>query len=466
MKKDSVIIAVLFAAGFLLSVLPVIVRWHVYGIEGIIGFPTYFHQRIAEDIVSGRFSWWDSLSFGGRPYTYPPAFAFSIAAFGVLFGVVWGGVVFMAMLGGFASVLVWKIAGKLGVSGGWSSVAFVLSPMFAYLFSSLSSRSPPIVLGMLSLYMVLDRRDWRLSLLPLALAFPYHWEAALFFLLVSSVAVFWTGNEKRTAVGFALAGLLLGAAAYAPLVAAHGLPEYNLLHEEYMERGYGMESFGILGNVWEIGYWNGKLDCIYAVVFVLAVAGFALSGSRILRFWFALALLLSFLSDRMFVYVFPVSALLAASVLEKARITHRESRIRKGLMIVFLAYLSFSTAVAFSAFASEWPSNGQIQAFKWLKENTPENAAVLSDWTMGHWVTGIAHRKSFVDGYAEYAPEVDERMEALERFYGTCEVPEGYGIGYIVLEKWFIERRNITCIWDFPLVYNNSGVYIFRASLT
>ncbi|HDD72669.1 MAG TPA: hypothetical protein ENG00_01095 [Candidatus Aenigmarchaeota archaeon] len=98
---------IIFLSGFLISLLPSIIRWYVLGIPCIVGFPTFYHRRIAEEIISGNFDWYDDLSFGGRPYTYPPLFSFSLALFGSLLGIDLGGTVFLPFL--VASLRFWSI---------------------------------------------------------------------------------------------------------------------------------------------------------------------------------------------------------------------------------------------------------------------------------------------------------------------------------------------------------------------
>ena len=150
--------------------------------------------------------------------------------------------------------------------------------------------------------------------------------------------------------------------------------------------------------------------------------------------------------------------MLSSSALESIR-----SKFKQILLIGIVVYLIIFIPGTVSTYASWWPTKEQTDAFLWIKQNTPENSTVLTDWTLGHWVTGIAQRKNFMDGYAEYAPEVDQRLEELLEFYKTCKVPEGYGIDYILMEKWFIESKNITCIYRFPVLYNKSDILIFGA---
>ena len=441
---------VLFTLAFLFAILPVLIRWYMFNIPGIIGFPQYYHQRIALDIIQGEFNWYDNLSFGGRPYTYPPGFVFTLAGFALLFGPEWGGVIFLGILGGFAGILIWELSKLLGINQRVSFVLCVLSPLFLYLFSNLSTRSPPIILGLAGIYLILRKKPWYFFSPFFALTFLYHWETGLVFLILAAFLL----RDKKEALAVTLFSAFgFSALIYLPVLANLGIPVYTELHKDYLTRGYGLEYLDIGKHVWEF---SSPLDSLYIPVFLLTLSGFFLTKNSFLRFWFIFAFVLSLISGRFFIYLFPVFALLSSSALESIR-----SKFKQILLIGMVVYLIIFIPGTVSTYASWWPTKEQTDAFLWIKKNTPENSTILTDWTLGHWVTGIAQRKNFMDGYAEYAPEVDKRFEQLLEFYKTCKVPEGYGIDYILMEKWFIESRNITCIYRFPVLYNNSDILIF-----
>lgn len=447
----------LFAIGFLISLSPVIIR-AALGIPGIIGFPTYYHQRIAGYILSGDFSWYDPLSFGGRPYTYPPFFSFMLAGFAVPFGLELGGFVMMGILGGAVAVLCFAIAKDL-IGKKKAFLVFLLSsPTFIYLFSHLSTRSPPIVLGLLAIYLVLKKKPWWWVSIPLAFSLVFHPETGLIFSFLSLIA------DKKYLKNLRFVGLalLFSGFFYVPFYLAYGIPQQNALHADYAARNYGLESFNLPFFAWETSFKDGNptYDNLALGVIILSFFGLWKSGNSFLRKWFLISLLLALISTRLLMYLVFPAAMLAA--LGAYQLSHMSKKYSKLLLLAFLAYSLVIGSLAAFSFGTSWPTKSQTEALLWIKGNTPENGTIISDWSHGHWITGIAYRRSFVDGYAEYAPDADQRMAELKEFYRTCKVPEGYDIQYAYLEDWFIRQQNMTCLDRFQKVYDKDYIYVFR----
>ncbi|MDO8538412.1 MAG: STT3 domain-containing protein, partial [archaeon] len=63
------------------------------------------------------------------------------------------------------------------------------------------------------------------------------------------------------------------------------------------------------------------------------------------------------------------------------------------------------------------------EALSWMKENTPTNAVIFSQWDLGHPVTYLAQRITFMDGYFEFAPDVKQRNDEMNILISTsnCE---------------------------------------------
>ncbi len=449
--------AAVFCIAFLVSLSPAIIRSYM-GIPGIIGFPTYYHQRISDYMISGTFSWHDPLSFGGRTYSYPPLFSYMLAGFAIPFGLELGGVLMMAMLGGITAVICFLLARELIGKKNAFIVILLSSPAFIFLFSHLSTRSPPITLGLLAIYLVLKKKPWWSVSVALALSLIFHPETGIIFSFLAVI------SDKRYLrnLRFVALGLLLSGFFFAPLYLAYGIPQANALHADYAARNYGLESLNLPFFSWETSFGNGGPTYDNIALGVLAVSVFGLWKSRnsFLRKWFLISIVLALASTRLLMYlVFPAAILASAGIY---MLSSKSKRYGKFLLLGFLAY---SVIIGFwmaYSFGTTWPAKTQTEAFLWIKHNTPENATVLSDWSHGHWITGIAYRKSFVDGYAEYAPQADLRMSQLKEFYRTCKVPEGYGIQYAYLEDWFIKQQNITCLDKFQKVYDRDYIYVYR----
>lgn len=451
----------LFVVVFLVLLAPAILRWHYFDIPGIVGFPTYMHQRTAQDMIEGTFNWYDSLSFGGRPYTYPPAFPIFLAGFGLALGLGWGGVIMMALLGAATAVLFYLVAREF-IPGRKSAILLATTPLFIYLFTHLSTRSPPMTLGLLTLYLLIKKKHWSVASLPLGLSFLFSPETGLVFTLVAFIYAANSGQHKTFLKMLAIA-LLMASVWYIPFLAQHGLPEYNLLHQDYADKRYGMEQFSLDKYVWETGFKGLPL-----ILYALAAIGFICSRDagrkgRFLRIWFLFALFIPVLFWRLFLYLLFPTIILASLGLQA--VCDRTPRFRQLIPLSIMIYLAIAGGLFSLEFAADYPKQEQSDAMLWIRENVPEDAVVLSDWMYGHWVAGIGLRRNFMDGFAEYAPDVNERTDGLVQFYSDCTIPGGYNISHIYVEDWLIENNRIDCIFeDFDMVYNKSYIYVFEVS--
>jgi asparagine N-glycosylation enzyme membrane subunit Stt3 len=456
-KKEAAIISAIFVLAFLLFCTPSLIRWSS-GNPSIIGGPTYMHQRIAEQMLSGNFNRTDDLSFGGRPYTYPPFFSAGIAFFGLFFPLQLAGLFFVALFGGLATVSFYLTARiffpkKRPIV---AAAVLLLAPGIIFLFSHLDSRAPSMALSLLGLYFLLSGhgKKYYAGGALLGIAGLFHIEVAIVF----GIIFLFMAKDDRKIIRSIILALVIAAAWYGPFLAAQGLPQINNLHEEYRERQFSLESPTIGNYFYEISA-KGYLTLFLGA---LAVIGFVKSKSNFLRFWLIFTFIITLAAERFFIYLAFPAALLAASALVWMSGKTKRKNLFAVIIVALLAYSAFFGAVKVWNFAGEYPSREQYEAFTWIKNNTPENAMVFSDWQWGHWVTGIANRKSFIDGYAEYAPNATERVAKMENFYKTCEVPAGYNITYVYMEKWFADARNMTCLSKFELVYDKNWLEIYK----
>ncbi len=457
-KNKYEILAVFLIALTVFS-LPSILRWTYFDNPSIIGFPTYLHQRQALDLDG-----YDDLSFGGREYTYPPLFSRAIAGFSLLMPIHIAGLLLVAIMGAVSAVFFYVIV-REHISRRYallSSILLILVPGTIYFNAHLSSRAPPFALGMAAIYFLLRKNSARKNLSALAdkniiiagiffgIAALFHPETAFFFGLVG---LFRAVKDRNIFLSLLIA-VAIASAYYLPFVATHGFPEVNALHEEYRTRQYSLESTSIQTFFFELAP-NGYLT--FAIV-GLAVFGLAKKRHMFLLYWFLLALAFALIAERFAVYLAVPIVLLAVYALAAAE----KKKWFKTVLVLLLIYSVFLAAAKIAYFSQFYPTKEQYNTMLWIKENTPPNATILSDWSWGHWITGIAERRNFADGYAEYAPHASERIAKLEQFYRTCNVPEGYNISYVYMEQWFEKSYNILCLDKFVLIYNNTVSQVYK----
>ncbi len=453
---------------------PTLLRWYYNENPTYIGTPTFMHARISQYIIDGTFDWYDPLSYGGRPYTYQPLFSFGMALLGMVIGLKLATVFFVSLFGAVGIVFFYLIAKKFAKENYalLATVLLVFIPATIFVNSHISTRAPGVALGLAALYLVMRKTDGNKNILSagilLGISFLFHFEPAIVFLII--ILFYFIGEKSikkksnrpnnasyRDYLKIVAVSVLIALIWYGPFLLQYGLPDKNALHDDYRERRLSLESPTLENYIWEINN-RGALSSAIAI---LSIIGFFAARSKFLRFWILFIFLATLVFERFFIYLPFVAAIIVVEGL-----TYLNKRINKKYFVILLIILVVYT-LTFGVhrilfFANDYPIQQQTEAFLWIKNNTPENATILTDWMWGHWIPGIAERRNFIDGYAEYAPNVNKRLEELYTFYSNCTVPKNYGIQYVYMEDWFAERRNMTCLSGFSVVFDKHDIKVYK----
>lgn len=469
MRKQNMDLVVIFIISFLLFSLPSMLRADD---RGIIGFPTYYHQRIAQDILDTRsIPSYDSLSFGGRAFDYPPAFSVSLALFAAVAGMFAGGVIMLALFGAIAIIVVYLIVMELfhdRKAAILASVIAMLMPASVFAFSHLCSRAPPIALSLAAIYLLLreEKRPY-IAMALIGIVALFHLETALIFavLTVPSLRDIWADSKKRVILPIALLVLIAGSF-YIPFFVQHGFIEYNAIHEDYRSLDYSMQSSGPREYFIELSpYANATIISV-----VLALIGFIFARSdrniNYIRLWLIFMFALSLVFERFLIYM-PVPLSIMAVIGISVIYNRVPKKVFYIIIIAILIWSAAGAAIKIGQMTNEYPIAAEYKAFLWIKNNTPQNATVVSDWDYGHWVSGIADRKNFMDGYAEYAPQVNEHHAEYQSLVNNFTVPAllvNETSIYLYAEAWSLEKyHNIADYTSrFSLVYSDSGILVMK----
>jgi len=144
------------------------------------------------------------------------------------------------------------------------------------------------------------------------------------------------------------------------------------------------------------------------------------------------------------------------------------------LILFLMFFLIFITSVipsflyAYSAIKNV-PSEADINALVWLKENTPENATILGNVNEGHLITYFANRKNVWDSNYLLIKNIDQRFNDTQIIYtGIYKVDairllNKYNVDYILLLQetkrlYSVDSLKYVTNDCFSIVYNNSTI--------
>lgn len=408
----------------------------------MIGYPTYFHARISENMLQGIF-FYDPLSFQGREFYYPPLFHMLLAVTAFLFNITTtkACVILPPLLGGISAVMLYKILGKLGYTHKFiTTLAFLSIPWTIYTFGHCNSRVLAFLLGLISLYYLMCGQKNK-STLSLILGIIAHPIQALFFILVNLLYILFKGNSfTKTAKAYLATPLLFFLLFHIMIFLQFGIPGYNLLHEQYLFTDGSSLHTSDIRDLFQI---SEKIGALSISITLFSLIGLRRRNPFVISI-LLIALPLSILAERFRIFLPLAVILLFAESIKtlKERISRKKIYLLLIIIILASVYQSLSLIELLSNIG---PSNCLVNLFISLRANTDENSCVMVNPPWGHWTEYFTGRKTFMDAFAEYTPEADERTALLRKvFCGN-------------IDKQEIQKFNITHI-----LYYEGDYWLFK----
>jgi len=175
-----------------------------------------------------------------------------------------------------------------------------------------------------------------------------------------------------------------------------GPTTWNILHFEY---GIESRSTFHLATVFEIASFipNDPYSALSLPILLLSLYGIYKTKDRYILAIMILALIPAIILQRLLIYfLFPFS-------LSCARGFDFIKTKWAALVLVLMLPFAVSTAL--------WMSTlGPDKCFISLMPDSGDSSeTVLCNWQVGHWVESLSNKKVFMDGTAEYVPDVDRR---------------------------------------------------------
>ena len=409
-KKSLLVILVLF---FLFFATPQMLRLQVFD-NSTIGTTPYYHIRMAEMIQNGES--YDTLSLGGRPYTYPPLFHLILSSF---FDFKYFINPFFGVMGLLLCYLIAKEFGYNNKEAIASAVILGFIPGYAYLSLHINPRLIALIFLVASYLFILRDEKSKSSKYFAMIMFIF---SALTHTLVAVVGLifgfFMFRRElKKFFKVYPIAIIVAGFVWYLPLYLSHGITKFGFnFYEVFMELRSGVQYF-----IAESAVVADSVGLVALLLALFAIIRFRDRATVFLRDWFFLGIIAALIiGNRINEFMwFPIALLVAKLIPHWEEVTERlylRQLINNPQLWLYLlfGYLAFLGTASILLSSSMPPSVETYDAMTWIKENTPEGSIVIAYWEDGHWITGIAERKNVIDAYAEYAPDIDERYKLMQ----------------------------------------------------
>ncbi|MDP7081120.1 MAG: hypothetical protein QF415_14590 [Candidatus Undinarchaeales archaeon] len=477
MKRASRLVVVMVVAA-LLYILPEILRELFLGTYGFVGWPTYYHTRIARLIVNEQaFPEYDEQSFGGRPWSYPPGFPSLLAVVAIVNG--WepslSVIIVPPIIGAVSIALVYAIARRVGVPPLLAAVIFSISPPQVYSASHSMSRILPVfetyALLLLLLCYLRSRRTAYLALSVLCLATTWgsHLAVSLYACILAAGLLYEGGCRRSEALLLFAGSFLLVGFWYVHIYTTLGIPEENAFHQNF---GDLTAYFPDL--IFELRLTSLSLLVYAASLLAIPILSRSPEGRAVAWWMFVTLVFVMVVGNRENIHLAMPFSLAASVVLRKL-----PRRLMVPILVLLLYYAWNQTA-----FMAILPPNTPIlDAMRWLGNNTPPDAVVLSEWSKGHWIATVAGRQNVMDFFAEYVDHADEVWWDTRIIFQGDNVTKSmgllakYNVSHILIdspmrqwELWGWEKYGLLSYVndteEFNLVYNNTYAQVYEVHNT
>lgn len=234
--------------------------------------------------------------------------------------------------------------------------------------------------------------------------------------------------------------------------------------------GVTSETFDVIGNLLspsrgEIAELQGigLADLrLYEVFLFLAPIGIFLAvmrhreGDIFVLIWFLTLVILSLFARRVILYAAPAAAIIGAMTVANLwdlRYSRRLERRIQQIVAVLVVLIMIGLSVRSYDLGSEQrvAANQDWQGgLVYLRDNTAEDAVVMSWWDYGYWILDVAQRKPVVDGgWLSHSKRTDDDIGlayCTDRASDAVEVMRKYGADYLVFSRVELEIEPVIAI--------------------
>jgi asparagine N-glycosylation enzyme membrane subunit Stt3 len=173
--------------------------------------------------------------------------------------------------------------------------------------------------------------------------------------------------------------------------------------------------------------------------------------------WFLGIFFLGIFSKRVLLYATPASCLLCgvglASLWDWAKqgLFHVFKRVGMAVLLGLALVLSFATAGSLATVTAISPDREWQDGLAYLRDETPKDSIIMSQWSWGYWILDLGQRRPLVDnGY--YGYDADRLRDVALAYYTTepaeaAQIMKKYGADYLVFTRLDLSVATSIMAW-------------------
>ena len=431
-----------------------------------VGTDPFLYHRLASD-----FSFYDSLSYGGRIAAYSfvnalfliPAPTFLITVLPYILGII-SFFLISKILSIFIEDLRWRNLSLLIIS---------LSPAFIYVFSFYNSLTLAVFFAILGFWFYLHKK-FKYYLIPIALLLPFcNPKIALCFYIFLFLYTFFIKKDRKPLFIYSLLISAISILIYYTIILFLAGSFTNFSPPLEGQFLFFSKVLFDLGSAYGLG--------LFVVILFIFGAINSWSKKYSSPFYFlsiGIFLLMSFFITEALVFLSILLAILAALGLIKLFDIHWSSyQYKSFITLILLLGLVFSSISQVNHLIDSMPDKETLDAIEYL--STLESSVVISSPNNGVWVNFAGHKSVIDDNYL-FAPNPEERYNDLNNLYYNRDLTNStnilikYNTKYIWIDPemrenlWESDIEGLLFILQYTknyyTMYNRDGIQIWRVN--
>ncbi|MDO8537848.1 MAG: hypothetical protein Q7S21_03090, partial [archaeon] len=429
----------------LILALGFVLRFHPVYIDGYLDPDQAFHIRqakafIAEEKVPFR----DELSNQGRYYSYAPMYHSILATFSLLTNIQVDVLIFIlsALYGIIGILVVFLFARKLFDEKTALYAAFILAVLGLHLIRT-AGQSRPDGLALLIipaiLYLLYTQRFLSAILLSIFQILLHPLSTSFMLIVIILWMIFFRFKKINLNYKYFILLILITVIVFI----------IWLLHLPYPWTDYVSKVSFNSAELSQLSIVSLLYYTKEAWIFAL-LALIKLKNNLFLKFFFIISLAYALIGVRTSIFLSIPIAILAGFGLSIVF-----EKVKPYQKIAFVIILMLVLISAMPGFLSKgtYLSVQDREALSWMKDNTSSTAVIFSQWDLGHPITYLAQRITFMDGYFEFAPDVKQRNDEMNILISSSNCST---------IKNLVQKNNLNYFF-IPTKAINSNTYKFGA---